>query len=81
MAEVTGIGGFFFRAEDPEPLNGWYAEHFGIVMTESLDYEDPGWFQERGETVFAAFSKDSGSFGPPEKTWKINLRVDGLDGI
>jgi glyoxylase I family protein len=81
MTAVTGIGGFFFRAEEPDALNRWYAEHFAIVMTESRSYEDPGWFQDRGETVFAAFSKDSDAFGAPERTWKINLRVDDLDGM
>ena len=43
---MTGIGGFFFRAENPDALNRWYAERFAIVMTESWSYEDPGWFQE-----------------------------------
>ena len=81
MAAVTGIGGFFFRARDPDALNRWYAEHFGVVVLESRGYEDPGWFQDRGETVFAAFSQDSDSFGPPAKTWKINFRVDDLDGV
>ena len=81
MAEVTGIGGFFFRARDPDALNAWYAEHLGVVMPESKTYEDPGWFQDRGETVFSAFSHDSESFGSADKTWKINFRVDDLDGI
>ena len=54
MARVTGIGGFFFRSPDPDALNRWYAEHLGVVMIESRTYDEPGWFQERGETVFAA---------------------------
>lgn len=31
MERVTGIGGVFFRAEDPEALNAWYAEHLWAV--------------------------------------------------
>lgn len=81
MARVTGIGGFFFRARDPDALNRWYGEHFGVVMLESRDYEDPGWFQDRGETVFAAFAGDSDSFGAADKSWKINFRVSDLDAI
>ena len=81
MANVTGIGGFFFRARDPDALNRWYADHFGVIELESSSYEDPGWFQDRGETVFFAFSSDSDEFGAPEKTWKLNFRVRDLDAI
>ena len=54
MARVTGIGGFFFRSDDPDSLNRWYAEQFRVIMLDSKDYDDPGWFQDRGETVFSA---------------------------
>ncbi len=81
MARVTGIGGFFFRARDPGALNRWYGEHLGVVMLESQTYDDPGWFQDRGETVFAAFSPDSEMFGSPAKSWMINFRVDDLDAM
>jgi hypothetical protein len=30
-------------------------------MVESHGYEDPGWLQVRGETVFAAIARDPGS--------------------
>lgn len=30
MERVTGIGGMFFRARDPDALARWYAEHLGI---------------------------------------------------
>jgi predicted enzyme related to lactoylglutathione lyase len=50
-------------------------------MFDSREYEDPGWFQERGETVFSAFSADSDAFGSPDRTWKINFRVSDIDGM
>ena len=81
MAKVTGIGGFFFRSRDPDALNAWYAEHFGVIELESDDYDDPGWFQDRGETVFFAFAHASEEIGSPEKTWKINFRVADLDAM
>ena len=81
MARVTGIGGFFFRAQDPEALDRWYGEHLGVVMLDSRGYDDPGWFQERGETVFSAIDSDSPMPGSPEKSWVINFRVDDLNGI
>jgi len=81
MARVTGIGGFFFRAQDPDALNRWYAEHLGVVMLDVTSYDEPGWFQDRGETVITALDPDSPMPGSPEKTWKINFRVDDLDGM
>jgi hypothetical protein len=29
MKRVTGIGGIFFKAQDPETLRAWYREHLG----------------------------------------------------
>lgn len=81
MARVTGIGGFFFRARDPEALNRWYGEHLGVVMLGSQTYDDPGWFQERGETVFSAIDADSAMPRSPERSWVINFRVDDIDGM
>ena len=80
MARVTGIGGFFFRAEDPEALNRWYAEHLGVIMP-SGDYDSPGWFQDRGEAVLYAFDARSEMPIPAGKSWSINFRVDDLDGV
>jgi hypothetical protein len=38
MERVVGIGGFFFRAEDPTSLGQWYLEHLGIKWVPG-DYE------------------------------------------
>ena len=80
MARVTGIGGFFFRALDPEALNRWYAELLDVVITPHTD-DDPAWVQDRGETLFAACSVESEMFGPLAKSWTIHFRVDDLDAM
>jgi catechol 2,3-dioxygenase-like lactoylglutathione lyase family enzyme len=38
---VTGIGGVFFRARDPEGLKAWYAEHLGLPTDAPLHEEGP----------------------------------------
>jgi len=50
-------------------------------MVDSSDYDDPGWFQDRGETVLAAIGPDSTVPVPADRTWSINFRVDDLDGV
>jgi catechol 2,3-dioxygenase-like lactoylglutathione lyase family enzyme len=76
MEKVTGIGGVFFRARDPEGLAAWYAAHLGLA---------PGaggtpWRQEAGFTVFAPFPADTDYF-PTERTFMLNLRVADLDAM
>ncbi len=68
---VTGIGGFFFRSDDPGSLSRWYQEHLGIGSG------DPGWHQSAGP-VFTPFP-DSTDYFPAGKRWMLNLRVSGLD--
>ena len=77
---VTGIGGFFFRAKDPETLSRWYLEHFGIDPVPS-DYAQHPWSQKAGPTVFAPFPQDTDYFGKAEKQWMINFRVADLEAI
>ncbi|HTV70294.1 MAG TPA: VOC family protein [Rhizobiaceae bacterium] len=74
MAKVKGIGGFFFRARDPEKLAAWYQEHLGID-----DFNVSVWRQEEGLTVFAPFPDGTDYFGRYEQQWMINFRVDSLD--
>lgn len=77
MERVTGIGGLFFRAENPEALADWYHRHLGIDPLPA-DYDHPPWQQQSGATVFAPFPADTGYFGRPEQSWMINFRVTDL---
>ena len=78
--KVSGIGGLFFRAEDPAALAEWYEEHLGVSRVPT-SYEEPAWSQEAGPTVFAPFSKNTDYFGNAEKAWMINFRVKDLDAM
>ena len=72
---VTGIGGLFFRARDPEVLKQWYCEHLGVGCG------DWGvWEQQAGTTVFSPFKADTDYFAA-DRQWMLNLRVDGLDEL
>lgn len=77
MEKVTGIGGFFFRARDPQALNQWYAQHLGVNPPPST-YDEIPWKQESGVTVWSAFPEDSDFFGRMSQSWMINFRVTDL---
>lgn len=72
---VTGIGGFFFRAKDPEKLGAWYAEHLGVGGGAHGHWETGA-----GACVFAPFPEDSDYF-PADRAFMINFRVDDLDAL
>jgi predicted enzyme related to lactoylglutathione lyase len=71
---VTGIGGVFFRADDPDTLAAWYKTHLGIGA------EGYVWNQSAGPTVFAPFKKSTDYF-PADKQYMLNIRVSGLDAL
>jgi predicted enzyme related to lactoylglutathione lyase len=76
---ITGLGGFFFRAEDTKALAAWYDENFGIDQVPS-DYGTQPWHQNEGPTVFAPFSADTTYFGEDmSKTFMLNFRVENLE--
>lgn len=80
MEKVLGIGGLFFRANDPAMLAKWYDEHLGVSPVPT-DYDTPAWQPTGGDTVFAPFPKDTEMFGSPEQQWMINFRVSDLDAM
>ncbi len=82
MAQVTGIGGVFFRAQNPRALTDWYVEHFGLPV------DDDGVVVLRwggdvgGSTVWAPFPSETSSFDWPRGSqWMVNYRVDDLGAM
>ena len=78
MASITGFGGAFLRANDPESLYRWYERHFGLVRSQGF-FAFPASAQ-RAQVVFAFFRREDAYF-PPAQTLMINLQVDDLDGL
>ena len=80
MEKVTGVGGVFFRAEDPAMLAKWYQEMLGVSPVPQ-DYESMPWTTEAGVTVFAPFDKETDYFGDKTNQWMINFRVRDLEAM
>lgn len=75
MEKVQGIGGLFFRADDPDALGEWYREALGLDMSQGI------WMQDAGPTVFAPFPEKTDYFGRRDQQWMLNLRVGDLDAM
>ena len=80
MKRVTGIGGIFFKAENPERLYAWYEKHLGLQGKPGVGavFRSPG---DGGRTVFSIFPSDTTYFQPGRSDFMINFRVEDLDGL
>lgn len=81
MQKVLGIGGVFFKAENPEALAAWYSKHLGVPLDAGQTY---GMFTSTGAgeaTVWAAFPRATEYFGPKSPDCMINYRVADLDAF
>ncbi len=87
MERVTGIGGVFFKTQDPKAMMAWYEAHLGIqpggpgemhAMFPWRDHQDP---QVEGATVWSLFPHDTKYFGTGPALFMINYRVADLDAL
>ncbi len=84
MARITGIGGVFFKANDPKALGAWYQKHLGLSFEEwggaILKWpEDKA--EDQGLTVWSLAKSDSQWFAPSTSSFMINYRVDDMDAL
>jgi predicted enzyme related to lactoylglutathione lyase len=75
MGRLTGLGGVFFRAENPEKLYEWYDKHLGIkqdvpgqgVLFRKKDGDPEGF------TAWSIFKPDTKYFQPSTKPFMLNF--------
>lgn len=82
MGRVTGLGGVFFKSDDPERLYAWYEKHLGLKREEGgvfFRWRDKD--GAAGTTVWAIFDKDTKYFDPSAAPFMFNYRVDKLDPL
>jgi hypothetical protein len=80
---VHGIGGVFFKANDPEALSAWYAKHLHVGGQGWGGHIFPWRREDNGEraiTVWSPFEAMTEYFEPSDKSYMVNFRVDDLDG-
>ena len=76
---VTGIGGLFFKSENPEKLKEWYKTHLGFNVDA---YGSTFWWNDGksnpASTQWSPFDKNTKYFSPSNKDFMFNYRVKNV---
>lgn len=79
---VTGIGGVFFKAKDPDALKAWYKQHLGLNTDQ---YGCTFWWKDAAgndcSTQWSPFKEDTTYYEPSQKQFMQNFRVENLDRL
>lgn len=84
---VTGLGGVFFKAQNPKKLLTWYQDHLGIKPEGEGEPSSMFYWREKddpdrlGYTVWAIFPRETKYFDPSSSQFMINFRVSDLDSM
>ena len=76
MEKVLGLGGVFWRSEDPARLKEWYSTRLGVEGEGDLP-----WMQEAGMTVFEPFPATTDYFASARQQVMFNFRVRDMDAM
>ena len=84
MKKVTGIGGIFFKCNDPEKMRNWYAQNLGLkadkygTIFEFRNMDRP---EEVNQLVWNPFAAETKYFEPSTNEFMINYRVENLEAL
>lgn len=75
---VTGIGGVFFKTDDPKKMKEWYSKHLDVEeIFKWLEVTNPN-ASSPAQTIWSPFKQDTTYFAPSEKPFMFNYRVENL---
>jgi len=85
MKRVTGLGGVFFKARDPEKLYAWYERHLGLKRRRKQGAVVFGWRDAKsgdvGMTLWSLFPNYTEYFEPSHAPFMLNYRVADLRAL
>ena len=84
MKRVTGIGGIFFKCQDPEKMKEWYKTHLGFDMTQygtKFEWQQGTDATKKGYTLWTPFPDKTKYFDPSPRDFMINYRVENIEAL
>lgn len=79
--KVTGVGGIFFKSQQPKETKEWYSKHLGLSINEhgsAFEYRNANTPEEINYLIWSPFTMDTDYFNPSEKDFMINYRVQNI---
>ncbi|MEN2402920.1 VOC family protein [Flavobacterium sp. MC2016-06] len=84
MKKVTGIGGIFFKCNDPGKMKDWYKTHLGLDTNDygaTFEWKEASDSTKNGSTQWSPFPETTKYFEPSAKDFMINYRVADLEAL
>ncbi|MBI1285980.1 MAG: VOC family protein [Flavobacteriales bacterium] len=78
---VTGIGGIFFKSENPAEQRKWYAENLGLATNDygcTFEFRLLEEKDKKGSLQWSPFAADTKYFEPSKREFMINYRVENM---
>jgi predicted enzyme related to lactoylglutathione lyase len=81
---VTGVGGIFFKSDNPDKMKEWYSKNLGLVTNEYgslFEFRDSDNPESKGYLQWSPFDKETKYFAPSSKDYMINYRVVNIEAM
>ena len=82
--KVTGIGGIFFRSENPQDISKWYGDHLGLAIDNfgsPFEFRNANRPDEINYLRWSPHDVNTDYFDPSTKEFMINYRVQNIEGL
>ena len=82
--KVTGIGGIFFRSNNPKEIKEWYSKNLGLAVNNygsSFEFRNAHRPEEINYLQWSPFEEGTDYFDPSKKEFMINYRVQNIEAL
>ncbi|MEM9929374.1 MAG: VOC family protein, partial [Bacteroidota bacterium] len=82
--KVTGIGGIFYKSQDPAAAKAWYGDNLGMAVDDfgaPFEFRNAHRPEEKNYLNWDAFPDTTSYFNPSASSFMINYRVQNIEGL
>ncbi len=83
MTRITGLGGIFFKAKNPEQLRDWYKKHLHFDISpwggKTFFWREAENPEQIARTEWSIMDDKTTYLDPGQKDFMINYRVENLE--